>query len=669
MAATPNSIPERGRGRPTFSALWHGLGLFGESYILFSVGILRPIWEKLYPSCFDEFDTSQCYTRGGYQSYQSITYSAVVGIMIGMVAIGALATKVGRRRGSILTAALMSGGGALLTLCSLFLSGSPSALFPCMGISFFVFGIGVGGEYPLSASSASERALLKLKQRQDEEKSLGVDSNRKMRRLLSGGDDSSGVTTPRAGNSSRVAAPWQTLEEWKVSANEVRGGNRDLIPVTEDYVQAIPTSPTQETMDSLSTYNAKYRTKGREVLLVFSCQGLGIFVNSLVLTLLLATTRTSDDNAGDDDNLDDESDYQPSTLVNIWRITYAVGTAVLVYVLVSRISHLAESEVWLNDKAQREEDKIERDLKQTINADNGTCLGPYEREINKSYSGKDPVISNTMSSITMRSDFDMLGSTNVESGCGGVLTKMWCDDKMILLLRHYGMRLFGTSTVWLLWDVSFYGNKLFQSRFLLALAGESATLAQITAASAANSFVALLGYYASAYIIDDPDCGRLTLQQLGLAITGILFLVCGKLSDQLSSAWLIMIYFGSSFFGQCGPNCTTFLIPAEVYPTEMRSLCHGISASCGKLGALVAATMFHMVDERDLFLYSAYSSFIACAISFLTIPETTSLDLFEIDKQWRLILDDRQNEYEGPATDPRHLSFWERNQASLCFWK
>lgn len=666
MVATSN--PERG----ILSALWHGLGLFGESYILFSVGVLRPIWEKLYPLCFDEFDTSQCYTRGGYQSYQSITYSAVVGIMIGMVAIGALATKFGRRHGSILTAALMSGGSALLTLCSLFLSGSPSALFPCMSISFFFFGIGVGGEYPLSASSASERALLKLKQRQDEEKSLGANSNRKMRRLLSGADDSSGGTTPRAANSSRDAAPWKTLEEWKVSANEVRGDNRALTPVTEDYGQTIPTSPTnttRDTIDSLSSYNAKYRTKGREVLLVFSCQGLGIFMNSLVLTLLLATTRTSGDNAGDDDNLNDESDYQPSTLVNIWRITYAVGTAVLIYVFVSRLSHLAESEVWLNDKAQREEDKIERDLKQTKSGDKGSYFGPYERQINKSYSGKEPVINHTMSSITMRSDFDQLGSTNVESGCcGGALTKL-SDGKMILLLRHYGVRLFGTSAVWLLWDVSFYGNKLFQSTFLLALAGENASLAQITGASAVNSFVALLGYYASAYIIDDPDCGRLTLQQLGLAITGILFLVCGKLSDQLSSAWLIIIYFGSSFFGQCGPNCTTFLIPAEAFPTEMRSLCHGISASCGKLGALIAAIMFHLVDEHDLFLCSAYSSFAACAVSFLTIPETTSLDLFEIDKQWRLILDERQNEYEGPATDPRHLSFWERNQARMCFWK
>lgn len=123
------------------------------------------------------------------------------------------------------------------------------------------------------------------------------------------------------------------------------------------------------------------------------------------------------------------------------------------------------------------------------------------------------------------------------------------------------------------------------------------------------------------------------------------------------------MYFGSSFFGQCGPNCTTFLIPAEVFPTSMRPLCHGISASAGKLGALVASIMFNFVGERELFLLSGYASFAASLITFLTIPETTTLDLYEIDKQWRSILNDET--YEGAATDPKYLSFYERNQKRL----
>lgn len=115
---------------------------------------------------------------------------------------------------------------------------------------------------------------------------------------------------------------------------------------------------------------------------------------------------------------------------------------------------------------------------------------------------------------------------------------------------------------------AFYGNKLFQSTFLLALTGEDATLTHISGAAAINAFVALLGYYAAALIVDNPIVGRLRLQQTGFIITGTLFLICGFLSEHLSSTTLVVIYLGSSFFGQCGPNCTTFLIPAEVFPTE-----------------------------------------------------------------------------------------------------
>ena len=126
------------------------------------------------------------------------------------------------------------------------------------------------------------------------------------------------------------------------------------------------------------------------------------------------------------------------------------------------------------------------------------------------------------------------------------------------------------STLYLQYITAFYGNKLFQSTFLLALTGENATLTQISGASAINAFVALLGYYAAALIVDKPTIGRLKLQQTGFVITGTLFLICGFLSEHLSSTTLVIIYLGSSFFGQCGPNCTTFLIPAEVFSTCAR---------------------------------------------------------------------------------------------------
>jgi MFS family permease len=172
--------------------------------------------------------------------------------------------------------------------------------------------------------------------------------------------------------------------------------------------------------------------------------------------------------------------------------------------------------------------------------------------------------------------------------------------------------------------------------------------------------VALCGYFAAAFLVDKVSVGRLRLQQYGFLIAGFLFCICGWFKNQLSSFWLVVFYFGSSFFGQCGPNCTTFLIPTEVFPTEMRTMCHGISAAAGKAGALCAAILFNFVNEKDLFLISGYCSFVGMVVTWITIPETCTLDLYELDKKWQCILSEKN--YNGEANDLRHLSLIERWQ-------
>ncbi|MCL7035170.1 hypothetical protein MKW94_007882 [Papaver nudicaule] len=46
------------------------------------------------------------------------------------------------------------------------------------------------------------------------------------------------------------------------------------------------------------------------------------------------------------------------------------------------------------------------------------------------------------------------------------------------------------------------------------------------------------------------------------------------------------------FFANFGPNSTTFVVPAEIFPARLRSTCHGISAAAGKAGAIVGAFGF-----------------------------------------------------------------------------
>jgi len=54
----------------------------------------------------------------------------------------------------------------------------------------------------------------------------------------------------------------------------------------------------------------------------------------------------------------------------------------------------------------------------------------------------------------------------------------------------------------------------------------------------------------------------------------------------------VVMYSLTFFFANFGPNATTFVVPAEIFPARLRSTCHGISAAAGKAGAIIGAFGF-----------------------------------------------------------------------------
>lgn len=62
----------------------------------------------------------------------------------------------------------------------------------------------------------------------------------------------------------------------------------------------------------------------------------------------------------------------------------------------------------------------------------------------------------------------------------------------------------------------------------------------------------------------------------------------------------VVIYSLTFFFANFGPNATTFVVPAEIFPARFRSTCHGISSASGKLGAMVGAFGFlYLAQNKD----------------------------------------------------------------------
>ncbi|KAM0066956.1 Low affinity inorganic phosphate transporter 3 [Helianthus debilis subsp. tardiflorus] len=62
----------------------------------------------------------------------------------------------------------------------------------------------------------------------------------------------------------------------------------------------------------------------------------------------------------------------------------------------------------------------------------------------------------------------------------------------------------------------------------------------------------------------------------------------------------VVFYSLTFFFANFGPNATTFVVPAEIFPARLRSTCHGISAASGKLGAILGAFGFlYLAQNKD----------------------------------------------------------------------
>eukprot|EP00532_Pseudo-nitzschia_australis_P017637 CAMPEP_0168312540 /NCGR_PEP_ID=MMETSP0142_2-20121227/67952_1 /TAXON_ID=44445 /ORGANISM="Pseudo-nitzschia australis, Strain 10249 10 AB" /LENGTH=713 /DNA_ID=CAMNT_0008265511 /DNA_START=65 /DNA_END=2203 /DNA_ORIENTATION=+ len=620
-------------------SLWPGMGLFGESYLLFSIGTLTPLWRELYPNCFNP-NANYAYNNnnngnnnggGGTCSprlLQSLTYGVVLGVVFGMVLLGYLSDRIGRRKGSILTATLMAMGSlGLVGVSSLAAVATASAetVFRGTVACLVLFGIGVGGEYPLSASLASERATEEMNVNGNRNVTVNVNVNTETARNQALLDEE---RAPKRRQKSTQPIPMPMIQSNSTTITRTPGE-------TDYAYQAMP-----KTQPPNSSSN-----RGRRVQLVFAMQGMGIWFNSLIMLFLfwILKGQSSDDDDGDDKSNNYEY-YSAHDLLTIWRVTYGIGAAILCFVMLSRILYLEESKVWL--KARQ----------------------------------------------TNRTNSNSKKSSNTNSNNNNRTIAVDESRWFRLVHQQYGSRMFGAGMAWLLWDISFYGNKLFQSTFLEALVGADASLLQITAASLLNATVALAGYYCAAFLIDVTahenahehklHLGRKQLQSIGFLATGALFVACGWLlapsqsasSSNSNSNLTVVLYLLSSFVGQLGPNCTTFLIPAEIVPTDQRTYCHGVCAAAGKVGALIAAVVFHFVGgggggttttgSEILFYASGAASLLAALVTYGFVPETSGLDFGELDLQWKLLLlhgaDNLDFVYRGPASHANHTSVYER---------
>ncbi|KAA8548800.1 hypothetical protein F0562_000484 [Nyssa sinensis] len=169
--------------------------------------------------------------------------------------------------------------------------------------------------------------------------------------------------------------------------------------------------------------------------------------------------------------------------------------------------------------------------------------------------------------------------------------------------RRHGVHLLGTTSTWFLLDIAFYSQNLFQKDVFTAIGWiprpESMNaIHEVFRISKAQTLIALCstvpGYWFTVAFID--IIGRFWIQMMGFFfMTVFMFALAFPYHHwtlEPNRIGFVVMYSFTFFFANFGPNATTFVVPAEIFPARLRSTCHGISAAAGKAGAIVGAFGF-----------------------------------------------------------------------------
>ncbi|KAI3881609.1 hypothetical protein MKW92_000527 [Papaver armeniacum] len=170
-------------------------------------------------------------------------------------------------------------------------------------------------------------------------------------------------------------------------------------------------------------------------------------------------------------------------------------------------------------------------------------------------------------------------------------------------LKRHGLHLLGTTSTWFLLDIAFYSQNLFQKDIFTAIGWipPSQTMSasgEVFKIARAQTLIALCstvpGYWFTVAFID--IIGRWAIQMMGFFfMTVFMFAIAfpyNYWSQKENRIGFVIMYALTFFFANFGPNSTTFIVPAEIFPARLRSTCHGISAASGKAGAIIGAFGF-----------------------------------------------------------------------------
>jgi MFS transporter, PHS family, inorganic phosphate transporter len=230
------------------------------------------------------------------------------------------------------------------------------------------------------------------------------------------------------------------------------------------------------------------------------------------------------------------------------------------------------------------------------------------------------------------------GSGKVAAGESTARTPHGVADGFLELIgnRRLLIWLIGAAGAWMLLDFCYYGNTISQPEIIKLANPNASELTTILLQLAIVSVFAVPGYIVAILLLD--KVGRKSIQLLGFGVMALMFLLIGVIPAVSTTLAPFLVLYGISyFFTEFGPNMTTFIYPAELFPTEVRTTGHGISAGAGKLGAFAGAFLFPDIlashlGLRGAMVISAVVAAVGLLLTAWALPETRGKSLEELEE-------------------------------------
>jgi MFS family permease len=323
----------------------------------------------------------------------------------------------------------------------------------------------------------------------------------------------------------------------------------------------------------MSEYSGK-QSRGRMVGLVFSMQGLGLIVGPLIASIFLAS--------GISNNL-------------TWRLLLGLGAIPGLAVFYLR-----------------------RQIHETPRfAMAGGAADEAQAAISAATGGK-PAVDTAVESKARHSQ-------TVASG----YLKLFQNRRLLIWLT-------GAAGGWALLDFCYYGNTISQPEILKLLNPNATLLDNTLIQLAVFAVFAIPGYIVAILLLDKT--GRRSIQILGFGMMALMFLIIGFVPVIAKHALPFLLLYGISyFFTEFGPNTTTFIYPAELFPVDVRTTGHGIAAGAGKLGAFAGAFLFPdflavTLGLNRAMVIAGVAAALGMVLTIATLPEPKGLTLEELEK-------------------------------------